>query len=192
MHVNDRGSSQPGSSTGGKIDAREIVMGLHWDPTPEQSKEGPHDLDAACALLDASGQVLEIVGPGRLRNANGSVIHTGDSLTGASTWDDERIFVFVDALPESVSALTFLVANTSGRPWREIEGAACHVSDHATDREWVRLDLTTLDARGARGVATLTRGGDGWSIAAGPRTIDDALTSELSRVIDSGKGAKAQ
>jgi tellurium resistance protein TerZ len=187
VHVNDRQSSQSGSSTGGKIDTREIVMGLHWDPTPEQSKEGPHDLDAACALFDASGEVLEIVGPGRLRNANGSVIHTGDSLTGASTWDDERIFVFVDALPKGVSALTFLVANTSGKPWGEIDGAACHVSDHATDREWVRLDLTTLDARRAHGVATLSRDPEGWSLSAAPGSIDDGLIAQLSRVIDSGK-----
>ena len=187
MNMNDRGRSQRAASTEEKLEATQVVMGLHWDPTPEQSKEGPHDLDAACVLFDRAGEVLEIVGPGRLRNANGSVIHTGDSLTGASTWDDERIFVFVDALPESVSALTFLVANTSGKPWREIEGAACHVSDHATDREWVRLDLTALDARSAHGVATLTRGRDGWSIAAGPGTIDAGLTSELSRVIDSGK-----
>jgi tellurium resistance protein TerZ len=162
-------------------------MGLHWDPTPEQSKEGPHDLDAACVLFDRAGGVLEIVGPGRLRNSNGSVIHTGDSLTGASTWDDERIFVFVDALPEDVSTLMFLVANTSGKAWREIAGASCHVSDHTTDRECVRVDLTTLDARRAHGVATLSRGPEGWSLSAAPGSIDDGLISQLSRVLDSGK-----
>jgi tellurium resistance protein TerZ len=187
--MNDGGSSQPGSSTGEKFDAREIVMGLHWDPRPEHAEDELHDLDAACVLFDRAGGVLEIVAPGRLSNSNGSVIHTGDSLTGASTWDDERIFVFVDALPEDVSTLVFLVANTSGKAWREIPGASCHVSDHTTERECVRVDLTTLDARRAHGVATLSRDPHGWSLSAGGEKIADGLFSEVSQVIHSGKNA---
>jgi stress response protein SCP2 len=139
-------------------------------------------------LLDASGRVLEIVGPGHLRNANGSVIHTGDSRTGAGTWDDEQIFVFVHALPESVSTVTWVVMNTSDKWWSEIAGASCHFTDHRTGSECVRFDLTRLGDNAAHSVATMWRSADGWRLSAGPVKIGGALLAELARRVVSSKG----
>lgn len=146
-----------------KCHAKEIVMGLHWDPLTDGD---PNDLDALCVLFDEQRRVLEVIHPGHPRNTNGSVVHTGDSTTGASAWDDERIFVFLEALPEVVSALTFVVVSVTGRFFGEIPGASCHVSDRVTEGERLRLDLTGLEAQMAHCVATLYRSPTGWKISA--------------------------
>jgi tellurium resistance protein TerZ len=148
-------------------DPNEIVMGLHWHPQEPGARAGrtPANLDASCVLFDEEGRVVEVVHPGRPSNANGSVLHTGDSRTGASEWDDERIFVFLEALPDSVSALAFVVASADGRVFSEVPGASCHVSDRITEREWIRLDLTALGKHGEHRVATLRRGPKGWQIS---------------------------
>ncbi|HSQ02924.1 MAG TPA: TerD family protein, partial [Burkholderiales bacterium] len=73
------------------LDSNEVIMGLRWDVQEHRPRSSePHaDLDAFCVLFDAQSQLVELVHPGRTRNANGSVVHTGDSRTGAKEWDDE-------------------------------------------------------------------------------------------------------
>lgn len=92
----------------------------------------------------------------------GSVMHTGDSPTGASEWDDERIFVFLDALPDSVYALSFVVQSANGQAPGEVPGAYCHLSDRITEREWIRLDPAALGKHREYRVATLHRRAAGW------------------------------
>ncbi|MFZ5557451.1 MAG: TerD family protein [Pseudomonadota bacterium] len=150
-----------------EVDLKEIVMGLHWHPQEPGASAGrePANLDASCVLFDEEGRVVEVVHPGRPSNANGSVLHTGDSPTGASEWDDERIFVFLEALPDSVSTLAFVVASANGQVFSEVPGASCHVSDRVTEREWIRLDLTALGKHKEHRVATLRRSPAGWEIS---------------------------
>jgi tellurium resistance protein TerD len=155
------------------VDLKEIVMGLHWHPQEEHAIAGgePANLDALCVLFDSDGRGLEVIHPGHPRNANGSVVHTGDSPAGASAWDDERIFVFLESLPEAVSALIFVVASANRLGFGEVPGASCHVSDRITEREWIRLDLTTLGPCLAQSVATLRRGPTGWRISPETRAV---------------------
>jgi tellurium resistance protein TerD len=161
-------------------------MGLHWD-APEAGVSAPEDLDACCVLLGAQHRLLEVIHPGYPRNANASVIHTGDSRTGASTWDDERIFVFLEALPETVSTIVFAVTSATGRPVSAVRGGSCHVSDHVTERPWVRVDLTKCEAGSAHCVATLRRSRNGWEISTDP----PALSQEtLARLPEIAVGAK--
>ena len=150
-----------------EVDLKEIIMGLHWHPQQPGASAGraPANLDALCVLFDEEGRVMEVVHPGRPSNANGSVLHTGDSPTGASEWDDERIFVFLEALPNSVSTLAFVVASANGHVFSEVPGASCHVSDRVTEREWIRLDLTTLGKHTEHSVVTLRRSPAGWQIS---------------------------
>ncbi len=150
------------------IDLQEVVLGLHWDPPDNDLAKMPENLDAYCMLLDQQGRPLEVIHPGHLSNANGSVLHTGDSRCGASQWDDERVFVFLSALPAEVFSIAFAVVSASGAPFREIRGACCHVSDRASEREWVRCDLTLLGQQKACCVAVLRRESDGWKLAADP------------------------
>jgi len=148
---------------------KELVMGVHWSPTADRTDAA--DLDALCLLYDLQGRVLEVVHAGRPRNASDSVVHTGDSRDGANHWDDERIFVFPDALPQVVAQLEFVVVCADGRAFHKIPGAVCHFTDHASEHEWLRLDLTALRGRRSYTVATLRRIDGAWSLAAGS---DDA------------------
>jgi len=165
-----------------EVDLKEIVMGLHWHPQERHATAGkePANLDALCVLFDAAGRVLEVIHPGHRRNANGSVVHTGDSPTGASEWDDERIFVFLEALPEAVSALAFLATSVNGRAFREIPGASCHVSDRVTERELLRFDLTALVDHTAYCVATANRGPMGWTISPDVQAVRREILTALA------------
>ena len=146
-------------------------MGLHWDPPEHGAAGDPADLDALCVLFDAQGCVLEVVHPGHLRTADASVVHTGDSRTGASLWDDERIFVFLEALPQAVSKLSFVVASATGQPFHEVPGAFCHISDRVSEDERFRLELTALTGRTSHTVATLHRGAERWRIVADAQSV---------------------
>lgn len=171
-------SLQSHGGTDIEADPKEIVMGLHWHaPERNTADEAPPRLDALCVLFDARQRVLEVIHSGHPRNANDSVLHTGSSHPGASEWDDERIFAFLEALPETVSTLSFVVISPTGRAFRNIPGARCHVSDRVTERAWVRLELTALSNQRAHNVAMLRRTPSGWKLFPGaPAAIRNPRT----------------
>lgn len=187
MQIDNHANSQDRMYADAEFDLKEIVMGLHWDPPQEGVVVDPEDLDALCMLLDAQYRVLEVIHPGHPRNANGSVMHTGDSLTGASAWDDERIFVFLEALPEVVSTLAFVVVSATGNAFSGIRGASCHISDRITEHKWVKHELTALGQYAVYCVATLSRSPTGWKISPDSRTVDDGLLTELLSLAGSMK-----
>ena len=162
-------------------------MGLHWTPPEAGATAEPADLDALCVLFDVHQRVLEVVGPVHPRNANGSVIHTGDSRTGASEWDDERIIVFLEALPEETSSIAFVVISATDHAFGEVRGASCHVSDHVTEHEWIRLQLTDLGQDTAHCVATLQRSPAGWRTSRDARAVNVALMADLRSFMGSRK-----
>lgn len=166
-------------------DSDELVMGLHWEP--RQGAQGyVADLDAACIVFDAQGRTLDVVHPGHLRSADGSVVHTGDSQTGGAAWDNERIFVFLEALSTEVSALAFVVVNVTSGAAGRIAGASCHVSDRRSGRERVRIDLSTLGASGACCVALLCRSRLGWQISPEPQ-VDEHVLMEIRNTMQVSK-----
>ncbi len=183
QHVDDAGA--PGLA---RVVLKEVVLGLHWDPPAEGARAQPPDLDALCVLLDAQGELVDLVHPGRLRTANDSVIHTGDALTGASLWDDERIFVFLDALPASVCTVAFFVVSASGHPFHDVRGAWCHLSDHASGREWLRKDLTLLEGRLGEAVCTLRRNQTDWTVSSDTCAVPMGLAAELGAIQVRGPG----
>jgi len=166
---------------------KDVVLGLHWDPPDDAVRGQPADLDALCVLCDRSGRMLEVIHPGHPRTVDGSVIHTGDSRTGASAWDDERIFVFLGALPAAVSRVTFLVLSATGKPFDAVPGAVCHVSDRISEIPRVRVDLTALRGRTAHVIATLDRDGAGWHVAADVRSDERELFAELRQLVGAAK-----
>jgi stress response protein SCP2 len=180
-----------GLTAGDSIDReprlKEVVMGLHWDPPVDARPDRPADLDALCLLLDCDGQALEIIHPGHTRSLDGSVIHTGDSRTGASHWDDERIFVFLEALPGGVSKVSFLVSSAAGVSFDAIPGASCHVSDPVSDMPWIRVDLTTLCGQTVHTVAVLCRDAAGWRFSTEPLTDDGLRYADLAMRARSAK-----
>jgi stress response protein SCP2 len=189
MSIGSPRSSPNAQSDELKPGLKEIVLGLHWDPLEPRFGKPPADLDALCVLYDSSDEVLEVIHPAHPRSADGSVVHTGDSTTGASTRDDERIFVFLDALPDTVSRLAFIVASANGQPFHEVPGALCHVSDRASETEWVRIDLTALTGCVAYMVASLRRGPSEWTIATDVHPVDGRLPAVVQSLLGLSKRA---
>jgi len=183
LSYHDYQGTQVRANSDARIDLKDIVMGLQWDPREKGVSVVPDDLDALCVLFDERRRVLEIIHPGHPRNANGSVVHTGDSQTGAGEWDDERIFVFLEALPEAVCAVAFIVASITGRIISDIRGTLCHVSDRVTEREIVRLELSALYGKTVCCVATLHRNPEGWQVSTDTQTVDGELMAKLLPVI---------
>ncbi|HEX2825062.1 MAG TPA: TerD family protein [Burkholderiales bacterium] len=144
-----------------------LVLGVHWTPTfhrQGRSAEVAADLDAVCELRDRQGRLLELVGPLRLHNANSSVLHTGDSRIGAGSWDDERLFVFVDALPENVASVVLSVESSNGHAFGDITDACCHVTDCALEEKLLSVRLAQLGATTGHVIATLERHPRGWTL----------------------------
>lgn len=182
LQIESNGSPRKGSGVPAESELKEVVLGLHWHPPQPGGPAGeePANLDALCVAFNRRGEPLEAVHPGRPRNANGSIVHTGDSPTGASTWDDERIFVFLDALPEAIVTVSFVVASANGRAFADVPDASCHISDRLTEHEWFRVDLTgAFGPHRACRVATVRRGPDGWKLTPDARVMDSAALTEL-------------
>ena len=160
----------------------EIVFGLQWDPPQGKHGSEPVDLDAICVLFDEHLNELQVIHPAHPRSEDDSVIHTGDSSTGAGTWDDECIFVFLEMLPPHVSGLVFFVTRATGEASHEPRGAFCHISDRVSEKVWAKFDLPSLLERSIHAVATVTRRENGWEITEGSPLVNRDVHLELSRL----------
>lgn len=177
-------SSREGGVEG--LEFREIVMGLRLHCAGMQA--GRVDAHALCLLQDRHGRVLEKIHPGNTRNASGSVVHTGAAAAASGKWDHERIFVFLDALPEDVARLVFAVASTSGSGLGHASGATCHISDHNTEQVIHFRELGSL--RDTLQVALLIRRGGGWKCIPREQALDraDEADGQLPLLARPGSG----
>jgi tellurium resistance protein TerZ len=143
-----------------------IVAGLRWEAS--RAKEEA-DLDLCCALLGRHGNILELVHPRRTRSSNGSVVHSGDCRTPGGTWDRERLFVFLPMLPSAVTEIVFIAASASGHPLADVREAYCHVSDHVTEQEHLRVRLRGRRLQSACCAASIERIAGVWQLVSGAR-----------------------
>lgn len=126
---------------------KKVIVGLGWD-TNKYDGAADFDLDAAAFLLGASGKVgsdSDFVFYNNLQGGNGSIVHTGDNLTGAGEGDDEQIKVELDKVPSSVQKITFTCtihdAEARKQSFGQVSNAFIRVVDEITGKELVRFDL---------------------------------------------------
>jgi stress response protein SCP2 len=158
-----------------KNDLSQVTIGLGWKTRQQggggffkkmfAAKEAEFDLDAIAFLLDGSEKVANIgvekdMGGGRrvglqdgdvifynnLRHPSGTVWHTGDERSGgAGSKDDEQIIVKLNALPEEISKIIFLVTIYQGHKNNQhfgmVEGAYIRAAD-AKGTEIARYNLS--------------------------------------------------
>jgi len=123
------------------------VVGLGWD---ERSTDGADfDLDASALLVGANGKVLSnehFVFFNNLSAPDGSVVHSGDNLTGQGDGDDEVIKVHLLNVSPAVERIVFPVtiydAEARRQNFGQIRSAFIRVVDEATNEELVRYDLS--------------------------------------------------
>lgn len=68
-----------------------VNVGLGWDTSC--------DIDSSVLLFDIEQNCIDEIYFGRKQNANRSVIHGGDNLTGFGSGDDETIIIDLVKLP---------------------------------------------------------------------------------------------
>lgn len=169
-----------------------VTMGLGWDVKKSKGLLGMFggggggdiDLDASCLLFDADRRLTDQVWFQQLRSQDGSIVHSGDNLTGAGDGDDEMINVDLDRLPARVAALVFTVNSFRGDTFDRIENAYCRLVDAATNAEIARYDLTGAGSHTGQVMAQLTRQtGGGWEMKAlGVRTTGRTFHDMMSDI----------
>lgn len=150
-----------------------VTMGLGWDVKKAKGffgflggGSGDIDLDASCLLFDGARKLVDQVWFRQLTSADGSIVHSGDNLTGAGDGDDEMIHVDLTKLPASVTALVFTVNSFRGDTFDRIENAYCRLVDATNKTELARFDLSGAGSHTGQVMAQLTRTGTDWSMKA--------------------------
>jgi tellurium resistance protein TerZ len=163
-----------------------IRLGLGWQarrPGPLGRLFGASrhvDLDAS-AVLFADGTADEVVYFRNLSGGDGSVTHSGDSLTGsAGQEDDEAIVVDLARVPDRVDQIVFTVNSFGGRPFAKVRSAYCRLADEHTGRELARFTLAGAGPHTGQVMAKVRREGTGWRMTAigapaNGRTFNDLL-----------------
>ena len=149
-----------------------VVMGLGWDVAKPGGLRGLFgggdsiDLDASCVMFDEAGRPVDTVYYAQLHSRDGSVIHTGDNLTGAGEGDDEQIIVDLSRVPEDVKTLVFVVNSFTGQTFDRVENAFCRLVDEPTGTEIARFALSGRGSHTAQVMAKVYRHEGEWKMHA--------------------------
>lgn len=133
--------------TKGNPGLSKLIMGLGWDVN-KYDGGFDFDLDTAAFLLGDSGKVsgdADFVFYNNKEHASGSVIHSGDNLTGDGDGDDEQLKVDLSKVPETVTKIDFTVtindADARNQNFGQVSNAYIRVVNEATGEELIRYDL---------------------------------------------------
>lgn len=159
----NRGSDQPSTPNNGGVvslvkgqkvsltknnpNLDKIHVGLGWDTN---NFNGPaFDLDASVFMVNASEKVPNtsyFIFYNQLQSPEGSVIHTGDNLTGEGEGDDESLKVILSKVPDHIQKILFTVtiheAQMRRQSFGQVKNAFIRIVDDTTDTEIYRYDLT--------------------------------------------------
>lgn len=144
--------------TKGNPSLRHLHVGLGWDPiAPKKGLFGSlfggssstHDMDCdASIIMLKNGKFREqsqLVYYGSLTSYCGSVIHSGDNLTGDGDGDDEVLFVDLTKVPRDVDRLVVVVniyqAHTRKQHFGMIENAFIRIENKDTKQEFCNFKL---------------------------------------------------
>ena len=124
-----------------------VIIGLGWD-TNKYSGGHDFDLDAAAFLLSETGKasgIEDFVFYNNLQGGKGSVIHTGDNLTGDGDGDDEQIKVDLSKVPANIAKISITVtihdAVARSQNFGQVSNAFVRVVNELSNQEIVRYDL---------------------------------------------------
>lgn len=169
-----------------------VAMGLGWDVRKAKGLKGLFgggggdiDLDASCLLFDANRAGVDQVWFQQLTSRDGSIVHSGDNLTGAGDGDDETINVDLTRLPSAVQTLVFTVSSFRGDTFDKIENAYCRLVDLTNGQELARFNLSGSGSHTGQVMATLTRSGSDWTMKAIGSPTTGRTFHDMASVIQS-------
>jgi len=149
-----------------------VTVGLGWDA---RSTDGTDfDLDASAIICGADGMVISdkyFIFFNNLTSPDGSVVHTGDNLTGEGEGDDEAIRVNLATVPANVDKIVFPVSiyegSTRAQSFGQVRNAFIRVINQANNVEIARYDLSEdASTETAMVFGELYRNGEEWKFRA--------------------------
>ena len=124
-----------------------IIIGLGWD-TNRYDGGNAFDLDASAFLLSENGKVTseaDFIFFNNLSGGAGSVVHSGDNLTGEGDGDDEQIKINLAGVPANVAKIAFTItiydALARHQNFGQVSNAFVRVVGGSTNTELIRYDL---------------------------------------------------
>jgi len=150
-----------------------ITVGVGWD-TNKYDGGQDFDLDSSIFLLNAAGVCADekdFVFFNNLEGGNGSVVHTGDNLTGEGDGDDEQVKVALMNVPTTVERIAFTItihdAEQRSQNFGQVSNSYVRIVNDANGEELIRYDLgEDFSIETAVVVGELYRHGSEWKFNA--------------------------
>ena len=149
------------------------LVGLGWDTN---KYDGGHnfDLDTSVFLLNETGKVRDgsdLVFYNNTTGGAGSVVHSGDNLTGEGDGDDEVIYITLGDVPMDIQKIAFTVtihdAESRNQNFGMVSNAYIRIVNEASNEEIIRYDLgEDFSLETALVVGELYRHNGEWKFAA--------------------------
>ncbi len=124
-----------------------VIIGLGWDVNKYDGGQD-FDLDSSVFLLNGQGKASsdkDFVYFNNLQGGNGSVVHTGDNLTGEGEGDDEQIKINLNSVPTEIEKISFAItiydAETRRQNFGQVSNAYVRILNEASGAELIRYDL---------------------------------------------------
>ena len=177
--------------TKGNAGLNRIVVGLGWDPVEQKrgffsSAPANIDCDSSVIMLqnDRLADNQDIVYFGRLKSECGSVVHSGDNLTGEGNGDDETIIVSLNDVPAKYNKLVFVVNIYDSYKRKQhfgmIRNAYIRIINPTNNQELIRYNLSDdYDGQTSLITGEIYRHNDEWKFAALGNSTQDRSVSEL-------------
>ena len=177
--------------TKGNAGLNRIIVGLGWDPVEQKrgffsSAPANIDCDSSVIMLqnDRLSDNQDIVYFGRLKSECGSVVHSGDNLTGEGNGDDETIIVSLNDVPAKYNKLVFVVNIYDSYKRKQhfgmIRNAYIRIINPTNNQELIRYNLSDdYDGQTSLITGEIYRHNDEWKFAALGNSTQDRSVSEL-------------
>ncbi|PEZ00888.1 stress protein [Bacillus sp. AFS018417] len=142
--------------TKGQPGLTKLQVGLGWDPMEKSGgflsslfgSKPNIDCDASVIMLenDRFLNKHDLIYFGNKLSSCGSIVHSGDNLTGEGAGDDETIFVELSKVPSRVNRLIFVVniydCVNRRQDFGMIRNAYIRIQNPQTHEELIRYNLT--------------------------------------------------
>ncbi len=126
---------------------KQAGIGLAWDVNSTDTGSA-FDLDASVFMLGSNGKIPNdkyFVFYNNLNSPDGSVKHFGDSRTGESSGDDEKIEINLDQVDPAVQEIIFVVtiheADARRQNFGQVRNSFIRIYDIVTEEEVAKYQL---------------------------------------------------
>lgn len=121
-----------------------VCIGLNWGAIEKSgllgfgAKKVAVDLDATVGCFSSNGNLNEAISFKKLKSNNGSIVHSGDDLTGDMDGDDgldnEVITVNLEAVDSATETLAFILNSFNGQDFKDIPFATIRIYEGTPER----------------------------------------------------------